>query len=693
ITTLDRFTYDRVGRLLAQTQCIGDGTTGYECPSGSGGSATADLSLTGNISTDQVATNSITLTPTATLLPTMTLSIDPNASGGNVSEELIVYNRYDELGRLDHKKVGGTPGNSYGSTAGLQTVDYTYNVRDWLTDINDVGTTDKLFNFHIDYNEGNGSLYNGNISRTQWRTAYTDSSLKSYDYTYDALNRITGATDNTGKFNVSNISYDKNGNIGTLQREGWTNANPNLSNNSGFGTMDNLVYDYDSGNKLNNVTDTNASDTYGFKDVNGSGTEYQYDQNGNMVSDVNKGITNITYNHLNLPTEVTLNSGNIQYIYDATGIKQSKIVSTGATTDYAGSYIYDNGSLTFFNHPEGYIELNGSNWDYIYQYKDHLGNIRLSYADDNADGSIATSEIREENNYYPFGLKHKGYNNLQNGRDHKYGFTGKEEQDELGLAWIDITARNYDAALGRWMNLDPLAEEMRRHSPYNYAFDNPIFFIDPDGMKPFGSQGPCGDKPCPESNFFERAKNTFGQFFDGIAKIFENQTVGKEESKQKLSDTKGGIERLKVVAGQLTEMSDAMKQSSDAAVNGTKGSVGAIAQVADDVAETVSERSNDATVFSMGFTAPVTVPVAKGADVVSSTSKVVKGTIHATDGNSERAAEEFTEAAKNIVSGKVADKLTKGTEKVIGKGTETQQAVQESMFSRFSDWFISTFGF
>jgi RHS repeat-associated protein len=107
----------------------------------------------------------------------------------------------------------------------------------------------------------------------------------------------------------------------------------------------------------------------------------------------------------------------------------------------------------------------------------------------NNSGSVDSSEIKEENNYYPFGLEHKGYNNeiAIGTRDHKYGFGGKEEQDELGLDWIDITARNYDPALGRWMNIDPLAEQMRRHSPYNYAFDNPIYWTDPDGMAPQSS--------------------------------------------------------------------------------------------------------------------------------------------------------------------------------------------------------------
>lgn len=215
-----------------------------------------------------------------------------------------------------------------------------------------------------------------------------------------------------------------------------------------------------------------------------------------MTKDENKAITAIAYNHINLPTTVTINGQNILYIYDATGVKIQKTVS-GTTTDYDGNYIYKKvgtgpNELQFYNTAEGYAtpvnaSSYGSGFKYVYQYKDHLGNIRLSYSDSDGNGSIAQSEIIEEKNYYPFGLTHKGYNDVTNPGGNsvanRWGYNGKELQDEdvngKSLDWYDFGARNYDPALGRWMNLDPLAEKTL--DPFGYVWNNPIIHIDPDG--------------------------------------------------------------------------------------------------------------------------------------------------------------------------------------------------------------------
>ncbi|RKN75920.1 hypothetical protein D7Z94_24985 [Ulvibacterium marinum] len=499
IVTIDNYTYDHVGRLLAQTQCIGDGTLGDSCP-GSGG--TADLSLTGTtVSTEQVAGTSITVT-NATLLPGAHLRIDPNAVSGG--QELIVLNAYDDLGLLQQKKVGGDSQANVLQSTGLQQVAYTYNVLGWLKQINDPGNLgSQLYGFALQYNDiadTSKKLYNGNISRTEWNSQSPNPSgntvSTAYTYSYDALNRITSATDDTtdNRYSLTNVRYDKNGNITELMRKGNLVANP--SGSADFGTMDNLDYQY-TGNQLQTVTDISTVDT-GFLDGNPTGTDYTYDDNGNMISDANKGITSISYNHLNLPTTIVVNgngnNGTIAYIYDATGVKLKKIATEGSSevhTEYSGNYIYEGNAtsttLQFFSHPEGYVTPGAiqESYDYVYRYVDHLGNVRLSYMDENLQ-----LEIVEESNYYPFGLKHLGYNSnvsaLGNDVAQRWKFGGKEYQEDMDLAWYDVTARNYDPALGRWMNIDPLADQMRRHSPYNYAFDNPIYFADPDGMKPQG---------------------------------------------------------------------------------------------------------------------------------------------------------------------------------------------------------------
>ncbi|MFC4636451.1 DUF6443 domain-containing protein [Dokdonia ponticola] len=468
-------------------------------------------------------------------------------NGAEVATYTMTENYSSLVGDVSMRDVGGEISNLnlYATTINkrLQKVDYTYNIRGWMTDINNINDQSrdtKLFNFRINYNqaiEGSSSgqgvtpLYNGNISQTTWKTlsADPDTQKRSYGYQYDALNRLEAAYSYKGatltqldKYGLQGIDYDKNGNINTLLRYGYTANTTEV--------MDQLVYNY-LGNQLQNVTDlsTDSIENEGFYDGNTTqNDDYEYDVNGNMIIDRNKGISNITYNHLNLPIVVTINTpddgqgqtqqGSIQYVYDATGVKLEKQVTKQSQpivfTRYAGGYIYElaNGAeeLKMFAHPEGYVEpvanttksiekfntqsgtSSYSSYQYVFNYTDHLGNVRLTYADSDGNGAIEPkTEVISEKHYYPFGLKHKGYNNTvtsnSNSMAEKFAFGGKELGEELGLDWYDISARNYDPALGRWMNIDPLAEQMRRHSPYNYAFDNPVYFIDPDGLSPTGT--------------------------------------------------------------------------------------------------------------------------------------------------------------------------------------------------------------
>ncbi|UBM61536.1 RHS repeat-associated core domain-containing protein [Candidatus Sulfidibacterium hydrothermale] len=148
--------------------------------------------------------------------------------------------------------------------------------------------------------------------------------------------------------------------------------------------------------------------------------------------------------------------------------------------DYQGDFQYENGVLQFIAQPEGYIYKDAMGYRYVYQYKDHLGNNRLSFM-----RNAGTVAIVKETNYYPFGLTHKGYNNLTTSLGSagakKYLYNGKELQDGFGLDWYDYGARFYDASLGRWFVVDPMASEKSWVSPYNYCQNNPILRIDPDG--------------------------------------------------------------------------------------------------------------------------------------------------------------------------------------------------------------------
>ena len=216
---------------------------------------------------------------------------------------------------------------------------------------------------------------------------------------------------------------------------------------------------------------------------------------------------------------ITFTTGNtIEFLYDAAGTKLRKTVKVGATVQYIQDYLpsgieyRQTGTgvkrVESVFHAEGrYYNTNVDvsstlAWRKEYNMKDHLGNTRLVFTDRNANGVVditgttSTSDVLQENHYYAFGLAFEGawLQNDATARDNKYQYNGKELNDDFGLNWNDYGARWYDAGIGRWNGIDPLAEKMRRWSPYNYVFDNPIKLIDYEGMIPLGN-GP-GD-PCP----------------------------------------------------------------------------------------------------------------------------------------------------------------------------------------------------
>lgn len=178
---------------------------------------------------------------------------------------------------------------------------------------------------------------------------------------------------------------------------------------------------------------------------------------------------------------------NIVYIYNAVGQKAVKIATVGTivtTTNYLGGFQYQGvgtavPALQFFPTAEGYVKNTAGVYSYVFNYTDHLGNVRLSYTK-NADGSL---KIIDESNYYPFGLKHSGYNPVSPATDYKYKFQGQERQDELGLNWDSFKWRNYDYAIGRFFGIDKLAEKYNYQSPYNFSENRVVDCRELEGLE------------------------------------------------------------------------------------------------------------------------------------------------------------------------------------------------------------------
>ncbi len=420
----------------------------------------------------------------------------------------LASNTYNAIGQLIEKDLDnpGTP---------VQSVDYRYNERGWLTTINggsgdfDNGevNTDQ-FGMELKYHDAPNAQYNGNIGQMLWKSiggGLTEAS-QNYQYTYDNLNRLTSASySGLGNHNVD-ITYDKNGNIETLDRMKRVklfaaNGTESYADHS----IDQLSYTYTSGNQLSSVADDSPATgqidlrsgssslrikDLGFEDGSSITQEYGYDSNGNMTSDTNKGITEISYNYLNLPELVEMPGGNVSYVYDAAGIKHRKTYN-GKESTYVGTFHYERESsesssqLEFIQHSEGRAVKSGSSFNYEYHLKDHLGNIRVTVDE--------SGTVKQRQDYYPFGLTFNGYNQSPK---NNYLYNRKERDPVLG--WDDFHARKYDPALGRWNHIDPLADQMSFVTPYAYGFNNPVLFIDPDGKKPI--PGPFTGRGTRNSN-------------------------------------------------------------------------------------------------------------------------------------------------------------------------------------------------
>ena len=215
---------------------------------------------------------------------------------------------------------------------------------------------------------------------------------------------------------------------------------------------------------------------------------YVYDKNGNMIEDKYKKIY-ITYNYLNLPLQIEYKSGEnnfIHFVYSATGEKLQKIITVEgkvqSKTDYINGIEYKNDVLQRIAHTEGSLSRQDDD-KFLQEYvlRDHLGNTRVTFTDADNDGNVNEKDIKQINMYYPFGLNAEGNWNGAAGSN-KYQYNGKSWEDDFGLGWNDYGARFYDPAGGRWLGVDPLAESYSSWSPYNYTMNNPIKFIDPDGM-------------------------------------------------------------------------------------------------------------------------------------------------------------------------------------------------------------------
>lgn len=421
----------------------------------------------------------------------------------NGEKVILAAYEYDELGRLTSKKQHNS----------INTINYQYNIRNQITAISDNNTTYKIY-----YNEPiylfpdtTNVYYNGNINGIKW--TYNNRG-GDYLFNYDGLNRLKSGMSHKnwptmviGR-DAEIFEYDKHGNITTLKRFKDFNT-----------AIDDLQFTYD-GNQVSSITDhvTETQNIYGLKeytDIQNYRVDFLYDENGNMIMDLDRNIACIQYNSLNLPEVVQFRRGNQirnRYLADGTKIETNYVTTrspidipllevldinsadwindvTQDKTFYAGNKDYKEignymggGGLIINPKPVPVLELlqlhntEGCLADGKFHYyrKDHLGNNREVWTVNNN-----MQEVIQRTMYYPSGLP---WAEGTGASKQPYKFGGKEFIEMHGYDMYDFTARMYQPTIMRFSTMDPHAENYYSTSPYAYCGNNPVNRIDPDGM-------------------------------------------------------------------------------------------------------------------------------------------------------------------------------------------------------------------
>ncbi|MDR2272051.1 MAG: DUF6443 domain-containing protein [Sphingobacterium sp.] len=340
-----------------------------------------------------------------------------------------------------------------------------YNMRGFINHISvkdqNGSQTTPLFDERIRYDWGfKGKRYNGNIAGIIW--AYSEGKPQAYGYSYDNLDRLTYAEyrnysapaggglpswiKTNQDYSVSNISYDQNGNLLSMNQKAGKEKNLNVVRN-----MDLLTYTYEpNSNRLKTVEDGGdvIDGLPDFRNGASAATEYFYDKNGNMTQDDNKHLQ-VAYNYLNKPvTNSITGKGIIYYTYDATGNLLKKVLDSGGKRtvyDYFGNFVYKDNVLQFILNEEGRTrpvanDTTAGYTRFVYDYfiKDHLGNVRSTVTAEPINSNyLARHEIATAS------VEQLVFDNIPNVRDAKPGSINPND----GMA-AHLDANNPDTRVG-----------------------------------------------------------------------------------------------------------------------------------------------------------------------------------------------------------------------------------------------------